>query len=126
NGLGVGIADFTTRRLYDKLDLARMYTNGLTAGALGAIKIPIVLDSDRQVIPVALHSVGHGLDARVAIVRSTLDLETMWVSEALVDEVARKARLEALGPPAELAFGGDGRLSVVSDARTTPNVMSTR
>jgi len=23
NGLGVGIADFTTRRLYDKLDLAR-------------------------------------------------------------------------------------------------------
>jgi len=40
NGLGVGIADFTTRRLYDKLDMAKMYMNGLTAGALEAIKIP--------------------------------------------------------------------------------------
>src|SRR5262249_55604019 len=29
NGLGVGIADFTTRRLYDKLDLPKMYLNGL-------------------------------------------------------------------------------------------------
>src|SRR6202022_3696025 len=75
NGLGVGIADFTTRRLYDKLDLEKMYTNGITAGALAAIKIPIVLDSDRQAMQVALHSVGHGADARVAIIRSTLDLE---------------------------------------------------
>src|SRR5207244_8153329 len=40
NGLGVGIADFTTRRLHDKLDLAKMYTNGITSGALAAIKIP--------------------------------------------------------------------------------------
>jgi hypothetical protein len=118
NGLGVGIADFTTRRLYDKLDLGKMYTNGITAGALAAIKIPIVLDSDRQAIEVALHSIGHGGSAaRVAIVRSTLDLETMWVSEALVDEVARNSRLEVLGPPAELAFERDGRLQVVGEAR---------
>ena len=60
NGLGVGIADFTTRRLYDKLDLEKMYLNGITSGALAAIKIPIVLDSDRQAMGVALHSVGHG------------------------------------------------------------------
>jgi Domain of unknown function (DUF362) len=118
NGLGVGIADFTTRRLYDKLDLGKMYTNGITAGALAAIKIPIVLDSDRQAMEVALHSIGHGGSAaRVAIVRSTLDLETMWVSEALVDEVARNSRLEVLGPPAELVFERDGRLQVVGEAR---------
>ena len=118
NGLGVGIADFTTRRLYDKLDLTKMYTNGITAGALAAIKIPIVLDSDRQAMEVALHSVAHrGSHARIAIVRSTLDLETLWVSEALVDEVATNARLEVLGPPAELAFGQDGRVAVVGEAR---------
>jgi hypothetical protein len=117
NGLGVGIADFTTRPLYDKLDLAKMYTNGITSGALAAIKIPIVLDSDAQALQVALHSVGHGADARVAIVRSTLDLETLWVSEALAAEVAANPRLEALGPPAALAFSAAGRLSVVSAAQ---------
>jgi hypothetical protein len=119
NGLGVGIADFTTRRLYDKLDLTRMYTNGITAGALAAIKIPIVLDSDRQAMEVALHSIGHGgsLAARAAIIRSTLDLETLWVSEALVDEVAINSRLEVLGPPAELTFLSDGRVALPGEAR---------
>jgi hypothetical protein len=120
NGLGVGIADFTTRRLYDKLDLEKMYLNGLTSGALGAIKIPIVLESDRQAMEVALHSVGHGGPAaRVAIVRSTLDLETMWVSEALVDEVRTNSRLEVLGPLAELAFDDAGRLAAYANARVT-------
>jgi hypothetical protein len=124
NGLGVGIADFTSRRLYDKLDLPKMYLNGLTSGALAASKIPIVLESDRQVLEVALHSVGHGADARVAIVSSTLDLEELWVSEAVRDEVAANPRLETLGPPAELEFTANGRLAVVSQAPGAPHVPS--
>src|SRR5262249_30619367 len=62
NGLGVGIADFTTRRLYEKLDLPSMYLNGLTSNALGAIKIPVVLDTDAEAIGVALPSVTTGGD----------------------------------------------------------------
>jgi hypothetical protein len=115
NGLGVGIADFTTRRLYDKLDLPRMYLNGLTAGALAAIKIPVVLDSDREALQVALHSVGHASDARVAIVRSTLELDELWVSEALADEVAAKPWLESGGPFEELEFSPNDRLAVVGE-----------
>jgi hypothetical protein len=125
NGLGVGIADFTTRRLYDKLDLAKMYLNGLTSSALEAIKIPIVLESDRQAMQVALHAVGHGEDARVAIIRNTLELDELWASEALADEVAANPRLERVGPSRELEFLADGRLSVVSDARRLAHVPST-
>ncbi|MCA1644030.1 MAG: DUF362 domain-containing protein [Chloroflexi bacterium] len=119
NGLGVGIADFTTRRLYDKLDLAKMYMNGLTGNALAAIKIPIVLDSDRQAMEVALHSIGlaAAAEARIAIVRSTLDLHEFWVSAALAEEVAGNPRLEALGPPAPVAFGKDDELAVTRTAR---------
>jgi len=124
NGLGVGIADFTTRRLFDKLDLAAMYTNGLTANALGALKIPIVLATDREVLEVALHSVGHGTDARLAIIRSTLELEQLWLSETLVDEAAALSGLEVLGPPAELAFDADGRLAVVAQPRQPAGVPS--
>jgi hypothetical protein len=122
NGLGVGIADFTTRRLYDKLDLTKTYTNGLTSGALAAIKIPIVLDTDREAIEVALHSVGHGPDARVAVVRSTLELDELWVSEALADEVAANPRLELSGPFVELAFSDTARLAVVSAPRAQAGV----
>jgi hypothetical protein len=112
NGLGVGIADFTTRRLFDKLDLAKMYLNGLTSSALEAIKIPIVLDSDQQALQVALHSVGHAADARVAIIRSTLALDELLVSEALLEEVSHNPRLERLGPAADLEFTADGRLAI--------------
>jgi hypothetical protein len=92
-----------------------MYLNGLTAGALAAIKIPVVLDSDREALQVALHSVGHASDARVAIVRSTLDLDELWVSEALADEVAAKPWLESGGPFEELEFSPNDRLAVVGE-----------
>jgi hypothetical protein len=124
NGLGVGIADFTTERLFRKLDLAKMYMNGLTANALAAIKIPIVLESDRLAMQVALHSVGPTPAPRVAIVRSTLELDELWVSEALLDEVAASPRLTQLGQPRELEFDADGRLQVVAERRPMAGVPS--
>ena len=124
NGLGVGIADFTTRRLYDKLDLAKMYMNGLTGNALAAIKIPIVLDTDRVAMEVALHSLGRSADARIAIVRSTLDLEEVWCSAALEAEVAANPRLERRGPLADLAFSATGELGVTTAQRGAQHVPS--
>jgi len=124
NGLGVGIADFTTRRLFDKLDLDKTYMNGLTAGALAAIKIPIVLASDRLALGVALHAAGVHESPRVAIVRSTLELGELWVSEALVDDVAAHPRLEMDGPLEELPFDAHDRLLLVSQPHTRADVPS--
>ena len=105
-------------------DLAKMYLNGLTSSAFEAIKIPIVLDSDRQAMQVALHAVGHGHDARVAVVRSTLELDELWVSEALADEVATNPRLERLGAADDLEFTAEGRLVAVSQRRAMAHVPS--
>ena len=124
NGLGVGIADFTTQRLFRKLDLAKMYMNGLTANALAAIKVPIVLESDRQALAVALHSVGPTPAPRIAIVRSTLELVELWLSEALLDEVAQHPRLSASGPLQELAFDAQDRLMAVAERRAMAHVPS--
>ncbi|MBV9169566.1 MAG: Tn3 family transposase [Chloroflexi bacterium] len=124
NGLGVGIADFTTERLLGKLDRQKMYMNGLTANALAAIKIPPALESDRQAMEVALHSVGHSADARIAVVRNTLELDELWVSEALSEEVSRSPRLSVAGPVEDLAFSADGRLEIVSSPRPMAHVAS--
>jgi Lactate racemase N-terminal domain len=115
NGLGVGIADFTTRRLFDKLDLPSMYMNGLTSNALAAIRIPIVLGDDAQAMGVALHSVNQGRGARLAVIRSTLALDELWVSEALLPEVEANPRLSQVGPLAEPSFDEQGRLAIVAD-----------
>lgn len=120
NGLGVGIADFTTSRLYDKLDRHKMYMNGLTANALAAIKIPPVMESDAQAIGVALHSVGQGEQARLAVIRGTLQLDELWVSEALLPEVAAIPSLTVLEGPHPLPVGPDGALHLFGTAATAP------
>ncbi len=124
NALGVGIADFTTRRLYEKIDLQKMYMNGLTANALAAIKIPIVLQDDREAMQTALHSAGRSADARTAIVRSTLELDELWVSEALRAEVEANARLELEGPFQALPFDAAGRLELVREPRSVAGATS--
>jgi Domain of unknown function (DUF362) len=124
NGLGVGIADFTTRRLYDKLDLFKTYMNGLTANALAAIKVPIVLESDEQALGVALHSVSVSEPPRVAIVRNTLELAELWVSEALIAEVQSNPRLTVVGTLEPLAFDERQRLSIVDQPHASASIPS--
>jgi hypothetical protein len=110
NGLGVGIADFTTRRLFDQLDLQKTYMNGLTAGALDAIRIPVVLSSDRECLEVALKSANVGDRPRVAWIKNTLELQEMLVSEALLDEVRSLPTLVVEGSPDALAFDANDSL----------------
>ena len=109
NGLGIGIADFTTRRLFAKLDLAKGYMNAMTANAPETVKIPVMLESDREAIEVALHS-ANSRAPRVVWIRNTLALEDLLVSEALLPDVARVPTLSVVGEPGALAFDGDGNL----------------
>lgn len=108
NALGMGIADFTTRRLFDQLDLQKTYMNGLTANAYDAIKIPIVMASDLEACEAALKAANTSAPARVAWIKNTLELQELLVSEALLPEVAAIETLVVDGPPAELAGDSDG------------------
>ncbi len=110
NGLGVGIADFTTRRLFERLDLHKTYMNALTANAIETVPIPIILDSEREALEVALKSANTSAPPRVVWIKNTLSLEWMLVSEALLPEVTGIETLVLEGRPAELAFDAEGNL----------------
>jgi hypothetical protein len=110
NGLGMGIAEFTTRYLFDQLDLQKTYMNGLTAGALEAAKIPIVMASDLEACEAALKAANASGPARVAWIKNTLELEALLVSEALLPEVTATPTLIVEGAPSELAFDDAGSL----------------
>ena len=49
---------------------------------------------------------------RLAIARNTLDLETLWVSEALLEEVAAHPMLEQVGSLREMGFDEDENLAL--------------
>jgi hypothetical protein len=109
NGLGVGIADFTTRRLFEQLDLRKTYMNGLTASAIDAIKIPVVLDDERETLEVALKAANPSGAPRVVWIKNTLALDQMLVSEGLLGEVAGIPTLRVTGEPEGLCFDAHGR-----------------
>jgi hypothetical protein len=108
---GIGFADFTTRRLVEKIDHAALYTNALTASAPEEARIPLTLESDREMILAALGTIGPVPPerARVVRIRNTLALGEIEVSEAYQPELAGRPELEVREAPRPM-FGPDGEL----------------
>jgi hypothetical protein len=114
NGLGIGMADFTTRRFLESFDPSVSYINLLTASEPGGNTregpLPLALDSDQEAIEVALFSSLAGPYPRVCRIKNTARLDELWVSEALVHEVNQNLNLEVLEPARPLPFNGAGNL----------------
>jgi hypothetical protein len=111
NATGIGNADFTTRRLVDKIDMKATLINTVTACAVGGAKIPATFETDREAIETALDCIGLTPPerARVMRIKNTLMLGELDVSEAFAAEVARRSDLTVLGD-APLGFDSAGRL----------------
>jgi hypothetical protein len=108
NAIGVGAADFTTRKLFDAIDLPKTYMNGLTANAPGTIKIPIIMANDREAVETALRSANPGDEPRVVRIHSTLHLAEYRISPALLDEARRLPGLEIVGESEPMQFDVEG------------------
>jgi hypothetical protein len=111
NAVGIGNADFTTRRLVDRIDMKPTLINAITACAPGGAKIPATFDTDREAVETALSCIGLTPPerARVIRIRNTLMLGELEVSEAYAADVARRSDLTVLGE-APLGFDAAGRL----------------
>jgi hypothetical protein len=112
NATGIGNADFTTRRLVDKIDMKPTLINCITACAPNGAKIPATFDTDRDAVESALACIGLTPPerARVIHVKNTLKLGEVAVSEAFFSEVTRRGDLTPIGDPAPLAFDAAGQL----------------
>jgi hypothetical protein len=110
NAIGIGWADFTTRRLVDAIDYGAMYMNCLTANAPDVARIPMTMATDREALEAAAKTSGAAGPLRIVRVHSTLRLEEMYVSQALLPEVEANPGLEVLAPPAPLLLDDAGHL----------------
>ena len=112
NAIGIGMADFTTRRLVEKMNDTAMYMNAITGGFPDSVKIPMALVTDREVIQVALGMIGltSPQQASVARIQNTRHLTELDVSEALLPQVKVRERLSIVGEPAPFAFDSKGNL----------------
>lgn len=111
NAIGIGLADFCTRRLADAIDWNPTYFNALAAAAPNSARLPVVCENDADAIRHALNAAGieHPRDARVVRVTDTLHIETFAASEAALATMGPSTRYEVGDPTAALTLV-DGEL----------------
>ncbi len=112
NAVGMGLADFATRRLANKVNFQYTYTNALTGLSPMRSKLPIIFETDQDAIEGALKTIGltEPPDAKVARIKNTLDLEYLYASDALLAEIKERNDLEVLSGPHPFAFSDQGDL----------------
>ncbi|MBC8549856.1 MAG: hypothetical protein H8D23_09405 [Candidatus Brocadiales bacterium] len=112
NACGIGLADFTTRKLVNKINFPETYINCVIALRPEGAKIPMTFECDKDALDAAISTCGleDTEDIRIVWIKSTLDLEKIIVSEGYLDEVNVRDDLEQLSPAEEIAFDSSGNL----------------
>ncbi len=112
NACAVGLADFTTQRLVDKIDYNATYINCITGLRIEGAKIPMTFKTDKEALEIALTTAGlnNPEKARITWIKNTLELEEMYVSEGFANDVDARDDLELLTPFKEIEFDSTGNL----------------
>ena len=112
NGNGLGIVDFTTLRAFNKFRFDQTYPNSLTSTVPASVKIPMVLENDRQVFQAAIRTcnLSRKEDARVVRIKNTISMDEIEISENLLPSARENPLLEIVSEPCELSFDEEGNL----------------
>lgn len=112
NGLGIGNADFTTKRFVEKYNRPISYMNSITAACPEITRIPTYLDNDAEVIETAYKTipVPASAESRVVWIKNTLHLEEMYISQSMLLEAKANDFLEVVREAVNVAYDGNDNL----------------
>ena len=112
NALGVGLSDAIHERLYQKIDLKKMYANARTSMNPPMPRIPIFFPDDRQALAWLLGALGspEPAEQRVAWIRNTLNLQHIAVSELLARDASALPGWRLHPEPFAPGFDNSGNL----------------
>lgn len=112
NFVGLGMADITTKRAFEKLDTNSTYLNMLTSTVLKVGKIPMVMEDDKLAIQAAIKTLT-GVDKskiRMVYIKNTASLHEVFISEALLQEAKGYKEIEIVEGPRQFRFDDCGNL----------------
>lgn len=112
NATGIGMADYITKRLFDKIDYPSTAVNCLTGMGPENGRIPIFFERDRDVLSTAHDNSGvlNPQDLRILWAKNTLELEYLYASQALLKETRSNHRLEIVSDLSEIPLDQNGNL----------------
>lgn len=86
NAIGMGFADFITKKLFDKIDFEPTYANVVACTNLSTGMIPLVMKDEEEALLTAMHSM-QNVDVnhlKIARIPNTLQITEIEVSESLL------------------------------------------
>jgi hypothetical protein len=112
SALGMGAAHAVTRRLFNEIDYDATYVNSLTSRWVDYSRIPPIMDTDKEAIQFAILSAASVdlKNIRIIRIQDTMNVEKIWISEALRQEAEKRPDVEILTPAAPFPFNSAGNL----------------
>ena len=112
NATGIGMADFVTRRLVEKVDWQATYLNCLTTTFVGRAAMPMRFNTEKELVNAAVKSLC-GIppgELRIVIIPNTLFLGECIVSETVRADLLGKQGMQFDKNPEEFTFDDEERL----------------
>ena len=114
NALGTGLASAITKKIFDEMDIEKMYPNCITSTVINSARIPCVLATDKEAIQLCIRTC-NGIDrdrARMVRIPNSLPVGRIMLSESYYEDVkaGRYPGVMALDEPQELSFDEQGNL----------------
>ena len=110
NAIGIGMANITTRRAAEKINLGITYTNALTARTPISTRVPLVAETDREAIEIACRmAVAEETESiRIVQIANTKEINRIWLSSAYLPEITGRDDLEIDGELERIKFDDVG------------------
>lgn len=111
SGVGIALANITTRRCLNSIDWDATWTNVVTATVLGSGgSIPMYRENDREAIVTAIKCCS-GIDfknARIVRIKNTLETGHIEVSAPLYEELKNHPEIKYVEGPYDMEFDDEG------------------
>ena len=121
NAAGIGFAEFMTTRALHQINVEATRINCITAGVPEGAMLPLHYDSDRDVLDVALSTIGlaEPSDARVTWIRNTLHVANVECSAAYWEKAHQREDLEIISALRPIEFDVKGNFVPFEPALAT-------
>lgn len=112
NATGMGRADVATMKFFHQISFDDTYPNAITDHDSSVYKIPLIAENELECIQTSMAICLH-MDVnnpKVLILKNSLEIEDILISEAMIEEAKTKEQLTIVGEPFDLEFDKDGNL----------------
>ena len=112
NATGMGRADVGTMDFFRQISFNDTYPNAITDHDSSTYKIPLIMDNEKECLQACM-AICLKMDPenpRIIILKNSLEVESMLISEALIPEARTRSELTIETEPFELEFDADGRM----------------